>query len=118
MENRYQKQKDENNLFTDNKNLNLCSVDLTNNNNVNSPLDSSTYKNLSIKDKLRNSLKIRKSAENLNQNNNTITRNNLSSLPYNNNEDKINNYNCDYLSGEEDLKIINSNKIIFQKSIL
>ena len=73
-------------------------------------MDSITYKNLSIKDKLRNLLKIRKSAEKLNQNNNnTKTTSNLSSLPYNNNEDKINNYNSDYLSGDEEPDIINKN---------
>jgi hypothetical protein len=112
MENRYLKEDNENNnnLFPDTKHLHLGSVDFTNNMNVNSPMDSPTYKNISIKEKLRNSLKMKKSADNLNNNNNNITTtNNLSSLPYNNIEDKINNYNSDYMSGDEDPEIVHKN---------
>ena len=76
---------------------------MTSPNNLNNQLDSPTYKNVNIKEKLRNSLKMKKSGNLLN--NNTVTTN----FSNNNNEEKINNYNSDYMSGDEDPETINKN---------
>jgi len=59
---------------------------MTSPNNLNNQLDSPTYKNVNIKEKLRNSLKMKKSGNLLN--NNTVTTN----FSNNDNEEKINNY--------------------------
>ena len=111
MENRYLKDDNFNNINNNdnyNKNLNLGSLDLTSSNNVNNPLDSPTHKNINIKEKLRNSLKNKKSDNLINVNNNTT--NNLSNLPNNNdNDDKVNNYNSDYMSGDEEPEISQKN---------
>ena len=111
MENRYLKDDNFNNINNNdnyNKNLNLGSLDLTSSNNVNNPLDSPTHKNINIKEKLRNSLKNKKSDNLINVNNNTT--NNLSNLPNNyDNDDKVNNYNSDYMSGDEEPEISQKN---------
>ena len=101
LENRYLKEDYENNI-NENINLNLNSLDNTNNNinNLNKQLDSPTYKNINIKEKIRNSLKMKKSGH---INNNTNT--NLSNFS-NNIEEKTNNYNSDYMSGEDEPEII------------
>ena len=101
LENRYLKDDNDYNI-NENKNLNLYSIDNTNNNisNLNNQLESPTYKNINIKEKLRNSLKMKKSGH---INNNTNT--NLSNFS-NNVEEKVNNYNSDYMSGEDEPEIV------------
>ncbi len=87
------------------KNLNIYTMDMPPSNNLVNQLDSPTYKNLSIKEKIRNSLKVKKSG-NINSNTNA----NLSNFS-NNMEEKGNNYNNDYMSGDEDIDIVKKNSI-------
>ena len=103
LENRYLKEDYEYN----DKNLNLYSLDLTNSNHMNglpNQIDSPTYKNTNIREKMRNSMKTKKSGP-LGNN----TNSNLSNLSNNNMEDKMNNYNSDYMSGEEEPEITKKN---------
>ena len=103
LENRYQKESSESN--NENKNLNInIDANITNLNKQNNQLDSPTFANMSIKEKLKNSIKMRKSGIIENNNN---THNNLSNIG--NYEDKMNNYNSDYMSGEEETEISHKN---------
>ena len=103
MENRYMKEDydyDNNINSNDNKNLNLYTMDMPNSNNLINQLDSPTYKNMNIKEKFRNSQKMKKSGHINNK-----TNINLSNFSNNNMEEK-NNYNNDYMSADEDIDII------------
>ena len=103
LENRYQKESSES--HNENKNLNInIDANITNLNKQNNQLDSPTFANINIKEKLKNSIKTRKSG--LTDNNNN-THNNLSNIG--NYEDKMNNYNSDYMSGEEETEISHKN---------
>ena len=103
LENRYEKESSETN--NENKNLNInIDANITNLNKQNNQLDSPTFANINIKEKLKNSIKMRKIGFVDNNNN---THNNLSNIgSY---EDKLNNYNSDYMSGEEETEITHKN---------
>ena len=105
LENRYLKE-DYDYEYND-KNWNLYSLDLANSNtnhmnSLTNQLDS--LKNPNIKEKMRNSLKMKKSGH-LGNN----TNSNLSNHSNNNMDDKMNNYNSDYMSGEEEPEILKKN---------
>ena len=104
LENRYLNE-DIEHSSNENKNINLYSIDFTTSPNIlNNQLDSPTHKN--IKEKLRNSVKGRKSGNLLN--NNTVTTNFSNN---NNNEEKAYNYNSDYMSGDDDQEVNNKNNM-------
>ena len=102
LENRYLKEENEHNS-NDNRNLNVYSMDLSSPNDLNNQLDSPTFKNLNIKEKIRNSLKMKKSSNAIEN-----TNINISNLASGNLDEKI-NYNSDYMSGEEEPEIAKKN---------
>ena len=101
MEKRYLNQKEE--YEDNNENIN-ADTNINTLKQQNNQVDTPTYTNINIKEKIRNSIKIKKS-NHLDINNNTI--NNLSNIGMN--EDKLNNYNSDYMSGDDETDISQKN---------